>query len=99
MAAQDIQLALHAHLNNASLASNHNDLKRHLDDFSRDWKKEPTLDQFDASLRLLRETRGGPNSETVSLWWAGYIQDSVLNDHIATLSPELSQGTASAQIL
>ncbi|KAF9289988.1 hypothetical protein BGZ68_008189 [Mortierella alpina] len=91
MAAQDIQLALHAHLNNASLATNHNDLKRHLDDFSRDWKKEPTLDQFDASLRLLRETRGGPNSETVSLWWAGYIQDAVLNDHIATLSPELNQ--------
>ncbi|KAF9571652.1 hypothetical protein EC968_000320 [Mortierella alpina] len=91
MAGQDIQLALHAHLNNASLASNHHDLKRHLDDFSRDWKKEPTLDQFDASLRLLRESRGGPNSEIVSLWWAGYLQDAVLNDHIATLSPELNQ--------
>ncbi|CAO3566876.1 unnamed protein product [Mortierella alpina] len=91
MAAQDIQLALHAHLNNASLATNHLDLRRHLDDFSRDWKKEPTLDQFDASLRLLRESRGGPNSEIVSLWWTGYIQDAVLNDHIATLSPELNQ--------
>ncbi|KAF9942183.1 hypothetical protein BGZ67_002820 [Mortierella alpina] len=91
MAAHDIQLALHAHLNNASLAPNHHDLKRHLDDFSRDWKKEPTLNQFDASLRLLRESRGGPNSEIVALWWAGYIQDAVLNDHIATLSPELNQ--------
>ncbi|KAG9320810.1 hypothetical protein KVV02_004653 [Mortierella alpina] len=91
MAAHDIQLALHAHLNNASLAPNHHDLKRHLDDFSRDWKKEPTLNQFDASLRLLRESRGGPNSEIVSLWWAGYIQDAVLNDHTATLSPEFNQ--------
>ncbi|KAG0203738.1 hypothetical protein BGX28_004086 [Mortierella sp. GBA30] len=91
MAAQDIQLALHAHLNHASLATNHQDLKIHLDNFARDWKLEPTLEQFDAALGLLRDTRRSPNSEIVSLWWMGYIQDIVLSDYIPTFSPELSE--------
>jgi len=92
MTTRDIQLALHSYLGQASLASNQQDLTRNLEAFTRDWKQEPTLEQFDTALGLLRDSRGSPRSETVSLWWMGFLQDVVLSDHIETYSAELRAG-------
>ncbi|KAF9351105.1 hypothetical protein BGX34_000804 [Mortierella sp. NVP85] len=89
MTTRDIQLALHSYLGQASLASNQQDLTRNLEAFTRDWKQEPTLEQFDTALGLLRDSRGSPRSETVSLWWMNFLQDVVLCDHIETYSAEL----------
>ncbi|KAF9181168.1 hypothetical protein BGZ51_005102 [Haplosporangium sp. Z 767] len=91
MAAQDVQLVLQAHLNQASLATNPQDLAKHLDAFSRDWKQEPTTDHFDSAIGLLRETKRSLNGETVAIWWAGYLQNIILSDHIDTYSVELIQ--------
>lgn len=88
----DIQLALHSYLSQASLASNQQDLARCLEAFSRDWKQEPTLEQFDNALGLLRESRGSPHNETISLWWMGFLQDITLSNHIDTYSAELNDG-------
>ncbi|KAG0234403.1 Symplekin tight junction protein C terminal-domain-containing protein [Mortierella sp. GBAus27b] len=90
MASRDIQLALQSYLGQASLANNQQDLNRNLDAFSRDWKQEPTLEQFDTALGLVHESRGSPHGETIALWWMGFLQDIVLNDHIETYSPELN---------
>jgi hypothetical protein len=92
MSTHDIQLTLQAHLNHASVATSQQELEGHLDAFSRDWKQEPTLEQFDAGLSLLRDQKSPATNESVSLWWLGYVQDCVLSEHIGTLSPELNQG-------
>ena len=91
----DIQLTLQAHLNHASVATSPQELSDHLAAFSRDWKKEPTLEQFDAGLSLLRDQNSPASSETVSLWWLGYVQLCVLSEQIDTLSSELTHGTGS----
>ncbi|KAG0044496.1 hypothetical protein BGZ83_010276 [Gryganskiella cystojenkinii] len=91
MAAHDIQLTLQAHLNRATLATTAQELSDHLTAFSRDWKQEPTLEQFEAGLGLLRDQTRPDAKEVASLWWLGYVQDCVLSDQIATFSPELRQ--------
>ncbi|KAG0365851.1 Symplekin tight junction protein C terminal-domain-containing protein [Gamsiella multidivaricata] len=90
MVTKDIQLALHAHLSQASLAANQDDLARHLETFSRDWKQEPTLEQFDTALGLLRDSKESLSSETIALWWLRYLQDIALSNHIEKYSTELS---------
>ncbi|KAG0306624.1 hypothetical protein BGZ98_002041 [Dissophora globulifera] len=96
MVTKDIQLALQAHLAQASQATQLQDLAKHLDAFSRDWKKEPTLEQFDASLTLLRESRRSPNADTIALWWMTFIQDIVINNHIDRHSAELGESLLKA---
>ena len=93
MASQDLQLVLHAHLNHATVAANPQELTKHLQAFTRDWKKEPSLDQFDAALGLLQEARKSPNNmEIVAPWWISYLQDIALSDNIDTFSVELRDG-------
>ncbi|KAF9933806.1 hypothetical protein FBU30_004404 [Linnemannia zychae] len=90
MASQDLQLVLHAHLNHASVATNPQELAKHLQAFTRDWKKEPSLDQFDAAVGMLQEAKRSPNNlEMVALWWASYLQDIVLNETIDKFSIDL----------
>ncbi|GJJ67861.1 symplekin [Entomortierella parvispora] len=92
----DIQLSLQAHLNHASVAASPQELSDHLAAFSRDWKQEPTLEQFDAGLSLLRDQKSPASVETVSLWWLGYVQLCVLSEQIDTFSPELSHALSKA---
>ncbi|KAF9089440.1 hypothetical protein BGX29_012050 [Mortierella sp. GBA35] len=90
MASQDLQLVLHAHLNHATVAANPQELTKHLQSFTRDWKKEPSLDQFDAALGLLQDARKSPNNmEIVAPWWISYLQNITLSDSIDTFSVEL----------
>ncbi|KAF9582624.1 hypothetical protein BGW38_010959 [Lunasporangiospora selenospora] len=89
MSNTDIQLTLQAHLNHATLATNAQDLNKHLDAFTRDWRLEPSLEQFDTVLGLLRDSRRLESGETVALWWLNYVHELVLNDHIDPLSTEL----------
>ncbi|OAQ31860.1 hypothetical protein K457DRAFT_135648 [Linnemannia elongata AG-77] len=90
MASQDLQLVLHAHLNHATVATNPQELTKHLQAFTRDWKKEPSLDQFDAALGVMQEARRSTNNlEMVALWWIGYLQDIALSEAIDTLSFDL----------
>ncbi|KAI1310827.1 hypothetical protein EDD11_003643 [Mortierella claussenii] len=89
MSAHDLQLVLHGHLNQALMAPSPQDVAKHLTSFTRDWKKEPTLEHFDAALGLLRDLKRSPSDETVALWWMGYLQDICLNSHINKLSPEI----------
>ncbi|KAG0369362.1 hypothetical protein BGX24_002442, partial [Mortierella sp. AD032] len=97
MASQDLQLVLHAHLNHASVAANPQELTKHLQAFTRDWKKEPSLDQFDAALGVLQEAKRSPNNlEMVALWWIGYVQDIVLSETIDTFSVDLKDALLKA---
>ncbi|KAG0037355.1 hypothetical protein BGZ82_002692, partial [Podila clonocystis] len=91
MTSRDIQLELQEHLNNATLATDTEKLVQHLAAFSRDWKLEPSLNQFDNALQLLSETRQGANFEAVALWWLGYIQDIALSRIMPRLSPTFGQ--------
>ncbi|KAG0020520.1 hypothetical protein BGZ81_009301 [Podila clonocystis] len=91
MTSRDIQLELQEHLSNATLATDTEKLVQHLAAFSRDWKLEPSLIQFDSALQLLSETRQGASFEAVALWWLGYIQDIALNRSIPRLSPTFGQ--------
>jgi len=97
MASQDLQLVLHAHLNHATVATTPQELTKHLQAFTRDWKKEPSLDQFDAALGLLLEAKRSPtNLELVALWWVGYLQDIVLSEAVDSFSVEFKDGNACA---
>ncbi|KAK3841844.1 MAG: Symplekin tight junction protein C terminal-domain-containing protein [Linnemannia gamsii] len=97
MASQDLQLVLHAHLNHASVAANPQELTKHLQAFTRDWKKEPSLDQFDAALGVLQEAKRSPNNlEMVALWWISYVQDIVLSETIDTFSVDLKDALLKA---
>lgn len=94
MASQDLQLVLHAHLNHATVAANPQELTKHLQAFKRDWKKEPSLEQFDAALGVMQEARRSTNNlEMVALWWIGYLQDIALSEAIDTFSVDLRDGT------
>jgi hypothetical protein len=94
MASQDLQLVLHAHINHASVATNSQELTKHLQAFTRDWKKEPSLEQFDAALGLMQEARRSTNNlEMVALWWISYVQDIVLSEAIDTFSLDFKDGT------
>ncbi|KAF9352007.1 hypothetical protein BGX26_010092 [Mortierella sp. AD094] len=90
MAANDIQLALHAHLSQANQASDPQILARHLEAFSSEWRREPSLEHFDTALRLLHDSKKSANYETCALWWMGYLQEICLNTHIDKYSIELS---------
>ncbi|KAG0000549.1 hypothetical protein BGZ79_005800 [Entomortierella chlamydospora] len=92
MATNDIQLALHAHLSQANQANDPQILAKHLEAFSSEWRKEPSLEHFDTALGLLRDSRKSANYETWALWWMGYLQEICLNTHIDKYSIELSNG-------
>ncbi|KAF9124535.1 hypothetical protein BGW39_008123 [Mortierella sp. 14UC] len=97
MASQDLQLVLHAHLNHASVAANPQELTKHLQAFTRDWKKEPSLEQFDAALGLVQEARRSTNNlEMVALWWISYVQEIALSEAIDTFSVDLKDALLKA---
>ncbi|KAF9436887.1 hypothetical protein BGZ76_002688 [Entomortierella beljakovae] len=88
--AKDIQLALHAYLSQASQATSLQNLNEHLEAFSREWKKEPSLEQFDTALGLLLDSKKSPNYEPCALWWMGYVQDICQSTQIDRYSTDLS---------
>ncbi|KAF8940510.1 hypothetical protein BGZ47_007713 [Haplosporangium gracile] len=97
MASQDLQLVLHAHLNHATVAANPQELTKHLQAFTRDWKKEPSLDQFDAALGVMQEAKRSTNNlEMVALWWISYLQDIALSETIDTFSVDLKDALLKA---
>ena len=93
---KDIQLALHAHLNQAIQATQTGNLQilnEQLEAFSREWKKEPSLEQFNTALELLSDSKKSANYEVCAHWWMGYIQDICISPQIDKYSSEISDGT------
>ncbi|KAG0240085.1 hypothetical protein BGW41_007178 [Actinomortierella wolfii] len=80
----DIQLTLHAYIHDASLAVDPKAQSQHLDAFTQDWHKEPSLEQFDSALALVRDSRqqGPENLYIVVNWFMGYLQDIALESNL-----------------
>ncbi|KAF9975521.1 hypothetical protein BGZ73_000825 [Actinomortierella ambigua] len=89
----DIQLTLHAYIHDASLAADPVAQSKHLDAFTQEWRKEPSLEQFDSALALVRDARqlGSENLYVVTNWFLGYLQDIALESSVHHDTHQLAQ--------